>query len=179
MQDLSLHLLDIAENSIRAGASLIKIEVIEDLVRNELVLKVEDNGKGMDQLMLEKVDNPFFTTRTTRRIGLGIPLLKQNCKLSNGDLVIRSQKGEGTQLIAVMQHDHIDRLPLGDLVGTLMILIGGNPKIDWVYHYSKGEQCTELDTRQIKEVLQGVPINHPEILEWIKAYLLSQMNEKD
>lgn len=169
MQDLSLHLLDIAENSVRGGANLIKLEVIEDLAQNQLILKVEDNGQGMDEQMLQHVSNPFFTTRTTRRVGLGIPLLKQNCELSGGHLRIKSEKGKGTLLVAVMQYNHVDRPPLGDMPATIITLISAYPKIDWIYKYTKGEDSIEVDTRALKYVLKDVPINHPEILKWVKA----------
>lgn len=174
MQDLSLHLLDIAENSVRAKATLIEIVLDEQPKKNQLTLKVSDNGIGMNQQMLRQVENPFFTTRTTRRIGLGIPLLKQNCQQSGGNLLIASQLDKGTQMIATMQYHHIDRLPLGDMVSTLMTLISANPKIDWVYEHALDRQSFIFDTRQVKGILEEMPLNQPSVLIWIKDYLLSQ-----
>lgn len=176
MRDLSLHVLDIAENSIRAQASLVEIEVIEDLENNRFNLSIEDNGKGMDQLLLEKVENPFVTTRTTRKVGLGISLLKQNCEQCDGKLMIKSEIGKGTKLTAMMPYYHIDRLPLGDMASTLVVLIGANPTIDWRYRHQKANQSFELDTRQVKEMLQDVPISTPEVLQWLKTYILEQEN---
>lgn len=172
MRDLSLHVLDIAENSIRAGALCIQIELIEDQENNLLTLSIQDNGKGMTDQMQEKVESPFFTTRTTRRVGLGIALLKQNCEISGGELVITSEIGVGTKIKATMQYNHIDRLPIGDMKCTLMSLITANPEIDWVYRRCVDEVDFELDTRQIKEVLQNVPINHPEVIKWITENII-------
>ena len=174
MRELSLHVLDLAENSVRANASLIEIEVIEDLENDQFILSIQDNGKGMNRELLEKVENPFCTTRTTRKVGLGISLLKRNCELCNGKLTLQSELGKGTKLIATMPYNHIDRLPLGDMVSTLVVLIGANPTIDWRYRHQKANQSFELDTRQIKAMLQDVPINAPEVMEWIKAYILEQ-----
>lgn len=172
MQDLSLHALDIAENSIRAGASLIQIELIEDESKNLVLLRIEDNGKGMSDEMLAKVTSPFFTTRTTRRVGLGIALLKQNCVQSEGELVITSRLGQGTKIVATMEYHHMDCLPIGDMTSTLITLIRANPHIDWIYHrrYVSGEEV-EVDTRQIRVIMQEVPIDHPEVIQWIKNYL--------
>lgn len=171
MQDLSLHLLDIAENSVRAGATLIKIDLIEAIKDNKLFLRIKDNGKGMSEQMLSCVEDPFFTTRTTRRVGLGIPLLKQHCEECNGYLKIQSELNNGTELEAVMVYDHIDRLPLGDMVTTMITLIRMHPQVDWVYEHTIDEDTLSLDTQQIKNVLDGLPINHEEVIKWIREYL--------
>lgn len=177
MQDLSLHVLDIAENSIRAKASLIQIHLMEDEAHNELKLVIQDNGKGMEEEILQKVTSPFFTTRTTRKVGLGIALLKHNCEQSGGTVIVESKPGEGTKIIATMQYDHIDRLPIGNMLSTIIILIGANPEIEWVYDRCIGERRFELDTRKIKEILEGVPINQPDILNWLKDYMAHQESE--
>ena len=175
MQDLSLHLLDIVENSIRAGASTIEILLEELVVENKLKLQIKDNGKGMSLEMQNQVTDPFFTTRTTRRVGLGIPLLKQHCEEAGGCLVIRSQEGVGTHLVAEMQYDHIDRIPLGDLVSTWMALLRLHSEIHWYFeHLYRGrekEKQVVLDTQQIKEVLVDVPIDDPAVLAWVKDKL--------
>lgn len=176
MQDLSLHVLDIAENSIRANACLIQIRLKEQIKSNELTLVIQDDGKGMASEMVDKVSSPFFTTRTTRRVGLGIALLKQNCEQSGGNLVIESQMGEGTKIIASMQYHHIDRLPIGDMTCTIATLIGANPNIEWIYQRERGEKGFEVDTRHIKSILEGIPINHPEIIKWIADYISDQEN---
>lgn len=176
MQDLSLHVLDIAENSTRAGATLVEIKIVEDIEANQLRLIIKDNGKGIEKEQLKSVQNPFYTTRTTRRVGLGIPLLKQNCERTGGTLILDSQVGIGTCLRATMQYAHIDRLPIGNMVSTLMTLIRAHPDIDWVYTHQKEDKSIKLDTREIKEILKEVPINQPEVLQWLKHYILEQYN---
>ena len=177
MLDLSVHVLDIAENSIRAGANLISIQLIDENKNHQRTLVIEDNGKGMNLQMLEKVSHPFFTTRTTRRVGLGIALLKQNCEQSGGTLLIESKENQGTKVVATMAYDHIDCLPIGDMTRTLLTLMGANPAIDWIYHRQQEDSSFELDTRQIKTILQNVPINHPEILKWLADYIVTQENK--
>jgi len=174
MQDLSLHILDIAENSTRAHATEIEIEVIEDEINDVVYLKIKDNGDGIEESKLKSVENPFYTTRTTRRVGLGISLLKQNCERTGGSLVIQSQLGEGTEVIACMQYSHIDRLPLGDMASTWFTLIEAHPYIDWNYHHKKKEKEFKLDLKAIKIMLEEVPIYEPQVMTWIKKYILMQ-----
>jgi len=171
MQDLSLHLLDIAENSIRAQAKKIAIELNEAISNNTLSLKISDDGKGMNQQMVLNVKNPFVTSRTTRRVGLGIPLLNQNCMNAGGTLKIHSLLGKGTTLEAVMQYDHIDRLPIGDIASSLAVLIQGNPDIDLTSMHIYENRTFVLKVVEIKELLGGVPINEPEIIQWLKNYI--------
>lgn len=168
MEDLSLHILDIVENAIQAGASLIKIAIEEDLTKDRMRINIEDDGKGMEKKFLEKAFDPFVTSRTTRRVGLGLPLFHQAAKMSGGEVGVESEPGVGTKVSAVFQHSHIDRKPLGDMGQTLMTLIAGRPEIEIRYEHRRDDREYVLDTREIREVLQGVPINNPEVLSFIK-----------
>ncbi len=167
MRELSLHLLDIAENSISAGASRIVISVREDLVADELWLEVTDNGKGMSEEMVAKVLDPFVTTRTTRKVGLGIPLLKQAAEACGGFLKVESELGKGTKLTAKFQHSHIDRMPLGDLEDTMITLLLGTPAVNWVFNYYYNDQCFEFDDTEVKEALGDLPLSDFRVIEFL------------
>lgn len=175
MQDLSLHLLDIAENSIRAKASVVKITIHENIKANKLSMVIEDNGVGMSETLVSQVTDPFVTTRTTRKVGLGLPLLKQNCIMSGGALEINSEVGKGTVVTAVMQYDHIDRLPMGDMASSMCVLIQANPNVDFIYTHLYNNQSFILNTREIKEILGDVPINELEIVAWLRAYITDNL----
>jgi len=149
MKDLSLHILDIVENSIRAQATRVEISVEEDEQRDVLTLKIEDNGKGMEQEMASRVAQPFFTTKPGRRIGMGLALLAQATKEANGELEISSMPGGGTRIKATFRYSHPDRKPLGDIRVTLETLIAGNPNVDFIYEHRKGGELTRLDTREV------------------------------
>jgi signal transduction histidine kinase len=150
VEDISLHILDIVENSIVAKAKRIEIRVIEDIEENLFIVEIEDDGEGMDEATVQKVLDPFFTTRTTRKVGLGLPMLAQSAKESGGNIEISSQVGKGAKVKATFQYNHPDRRPLGDMKATLMTLISSHPEIDFVYEYKKGEEVLRLDTRDIK-----------------------------
>ena len=167
MRELSLHLLDIAENSISAGASRIVISVREDLVADELWLEVSDNGKGMSPEMVEKVLDPFVTSRTTRKVGLGIPLLKQAAEACNGFLTLESEPGKGTKLTAKFQHSHIDRMPLGNLEDTFITLLLGTPAVNWVFRYQYNDQVFEFDDTEFKKALGDLPLSDFRVIEFI------------
>jgi hypothetical protein len=169
MEDLSLHVLDIVENATAAGATQVEIGIQEDPAEDLLSLTIVDNGRGMDRHMLEKARDPFVTTRTTRRVGLGLPFLEQATREAGGDLSIESRPNLGTRVKATFQASHIDRKPLGDMGSTLISLISGNPDVDFIYHsQTPGERIT-LDTREIRAELQEtVPLNHPAVLDLIK-----------
>lgn len=171
MEDLSLHILDIAENAIQAGARSIKITIEEDLRSDLMKIVIEDNGKGMGAEFLEKAFDPFVTTRTTRRVGLGLPLLHQAARMAGGEASIESELGRGTKVNVSFQHSHIDRKPLGDMAQTIITLIAGRPELEFRYEHRKDDNEYILDTRGIKEVLEGVPINNPEVLNFIKEDL--------
>jgi len=154
VEDISLHILDIVENSIVAKAKKIEIKVIEDIEENLFTVEIEDDGEGMDEATLKKVLDPFFTTRTTRKVGLGLPMLAQSAKESGGNIEISSQVGKGTKVKAAFRYDHPDRRPLGNMKETLMTLISSHPEIDFVYEHRKGEEVLRLDTRDIKGNVQ-------------------------
>jgi nitrogen fixation/metabolism regulation signal transduction histidine kinase len=173
MEDISLHILDVAENGIKAGADLVKITVEENTEADRLVVTIEDNGRGMDADFLARALDPFVTTRTTRKVGLGLSLFQQSAQEAGGDLTIASVPGMGTTVTAYMRHRHIDRKPLGDMVQTMLTLIEGNPDCDFVYtHISNGKRYV-LDTREIRCELEEIPMNHPEVTGLIRANLVS------
>ena len=169
MEDLSLHILDIVENATAADASLIFIGVVEDLGKDLLRITVKDNGRGMGPDMLEKVRDPFITTRTTRKVGLGLSLLEQSALECGGELVIHSKPGEGTEVTATFQRSHIDRKPMGDMGATLVALIAGNPHVDFLYTSDLEGEEVELDTRVIRVELDGLmSMNDPAVLKMIQ-----------
>lgn len=168
MEDLSLHILDIAENSIAAGASRIEIIIREDTSQDLLILEVRDNGKGMDEELLKMVADPFFTTKTVRKVGLGIPLLKQAAEECGGELSIHSEKGKGTAITARFGRSHIDLKPLGDIGATIMVLVAGNPNVNFIFEYNKDSKRFRFDTEELRNELEGIPINLPAVLMFIK-----------
>ncbi|UCC39078.1 MAG: sensor histidine kinase [Candidatus Aminicenantes bacterium] len=171
MEDLSLHILDIVENSVAAEADKIEIRIIEDKKKDLLSVEVLDNGAGMDNETVKKVLDPFYTSKTVRRFGLGLPLLSEAAKAANGQLSIKSKKGEGTKVKADFQHSHIDRKPLGDIGQTIVTLVLGSPEIDLIYVHIKNDHKYSFDTRKLKTQLMGVPINSPAGIRMIKEDL--------
>jgi signal transduction histidine kinase len=158
VEDLSLHILDIVENSIRAKASRIKIKIVEDTGKDLLTIEIKDNGQGMDEETIKKVLDPFFTSRTTRKVGLGLPLLSQAARESGGDIKIESKVGRGTRIKASFGYSHIDRKPLGNIEETLITLIAGNPETDFVYEHKKDELEYSLDTKEIRARIRKTAI---------------------
>jgi anti-sigma regulatory factor (Ser/Thr protein kinase) len=177
MEDISLHILDVAENGIRAGAGLITIKVVEDIVSDRLTVTIEDNGKGMEPEFLAKVLDPFVTTRTTRKVGLGLSLFEQSAREGCGGLSVQSTRGVGTKVMAYMSHKHIDRKPMGNMADTILTLIEGNPGCDFVYTHTKNGNEYILDTREIRAELEEIPINHPEVIGLIRQNLISGLQE--
>ncbi len=171
MQELSLNVLDIAQNSIKAGASLIGITMERSTADNTLSIVISDDGCGMDEQQIARVTDPFFTTRTTRKVGLGVPLFKMTAEMTGGSFSITSQPGKGTVVSAFYHTDHIDMLPVGDMTATMTSLISVNPSIDFVYQSRLDGREFVMDTRQIKEILEGVPINSPDVLLFIRDYI--------
>ena len=172
MKEISLNVLDIAQNSISAGADLIEISVEQDSRRDLLTVLIRDNGCGMTAQQLEQIRDPFYTTRTTRSIGLGVPLFRMAAEMSGGALEIDSSPGRGTVVKALFGLSHIDRMPLGDICSTMVALIQGNPVIDFVYcQMLDGEQFT-LDTRELRAVLEDVSLNTPDVLAWIRECVM-------
>ncbi len=177
MKELSLHILDIAENSVNADADKIEICVIENFKNDSLSITIIDNGKGMDSETVKKITDPFITSRKTRKVGLGIPFLKAAAEACQGELVIDSQPGKGTQIKVTFQHSHIDRMPLGDLQGTFLSLMIGYPQINWVFKYQVNEKIFELDDRPIKEALDGVPLSEPTVINYLKETISEGFKE--
>lgn len=177
MEEISLNILDIVQNSIKAKSSYIqiKIEIIkkEDLLR----IKIKDDGMGMSKDSLEKVVDPFFSTRKTRTIGLGIPFFKHAAEITGGNFTINSKLGQGTTVVANFVLSHIDRMPLGNMVDTIHLLITMNPDIRFLYTYVLDDKVFSLDTNQLKEVLGDLPFNIPEVSNFIKEYLIEHHNE--
>lgn len=175
MRDLSLHILDLAQNSVRAEASLVSLTVSVD-ENGILSLIIEDDGCGMSEELLSRVQSPFATTRTTRKVGLGIPMMAENCRLAGGNLSLESQLGKGTRLTATMNTTSIDCLPLGDLAGTVTALVSANPeKPDFMLSCRSLKGEMQFDTREIRFALQGVPLNEPEIVAWMMESLQEEI----
>lgn len=181
MKELSLNILDITENSVKAGATLIEINISE--TENDLILTITDNGHGMTAEILESVTNPFTTTRTTRKVGMGIPLLKLAAEQTGGEVIITSKHKDefpdshGTVVKAVFHKNHIDFTPLGDVVLTITTLIQGHPDTDFLFIHSFGDKQISLDTRELRETLEGIPLSTYEVIKWIEEYLNEKYSE--
>ena len=179
LQELSLNVLDIVSNSIRAGANLIEITVEVDRERDSLTIEINDNGCGMTKEQLAMVEDPFYTTRTTRKIGLGVPFFKMAALGTGGSFHISSAPKAGTKVSASLILSHIDRMPLGDINSTIHTLITMNTQIDFVYTYKFDNKQFVLDTRQFREILGDIPLDNPEVSAYIKEYLEENKNGTD
>ena len=169
MKDLSMHIMDILQNSTRAKATEITLEVLIDTEKDTLTLVFKDNGCGMDEETVQKVIDPFYTSRTTRKVGLGLPLLKQNCEMTGGSMHIESKVGVGTTVTAVFGLTHLDTPPMGDLAGTLVLTISAYPDIRFIFHYQIDDEVDYvLDTKEVYEILDGMPINDPDVIASLK-----------
>ena len=177
MKELALHILDIAQNSIVAGASQIKIEINEAVDLDLLEITISDDGYGMDEVEQKKAIDPFYTSRTTRRVGLGLSLFKLAAEQCEGRLTITSQKGVGTEVKATFKYSHIDRVPLGNITDTLITLIQANANIDYLYTHYYNSKKIYFDTIEIKEVLKEVEITNIQVLSWLKEYIDSELKE--
>ena len=178
MKELSLNILDIVENSVKAGASLTEITILEE--GNRLTLTITDNGCGMTEEILKTVTDPFYTTRTTRKVGMGLPLLKLEAEMSGGSLEITSRheadfpEDHGTKVCAVFFTDHIDCVPLGDVVASITTLIQGHPDRDFLFIHNIDGKEIRLDTRELRSILEDVPLDSYEVLKWIEEYINEQ-----
>lgn len=179
MTEISLNILDVAQNSISAGADRIQISVKADSKQDLLGIVISDNGCGMTKEQLDAVEDPFFTTRTTRPVGLGIPFFKYAAESTGGEFKITSELGAGTTVTATFVLSHVDRMPLGDMTSTMHVLITANNSIDFLYSYEVDEKGFVLDTREFREILAGVPFNTPEVSDYIKEYLQERKTEVD
>lgn len=175
MQELSMNILDIAQNSVRANATLVEIELAQDTKKDLQTLTIRDNGKGMDETMVQRVTDPFYTTRTTRKVGLGLPFLRMAAQQTGGDLQIQSQVGKGTTVAATFTLSHIDLMPLGDMAGTMQALVQGAPDIDFVFTYTRDAQSFTFDTREVRRILEGVPLSEPAVTVFIGEYIAEHM----
>ena len=168
MLELSLHILDIAENSIRARARRVMIDMTEDREADRLTLEIRDDGKGMTEEERKRALDPFYTTKKVRRVGLGLPMLAQAAANTGGSLEIESNPGSGTRVRVAFGLSHIDRQPLGDLPGTIVALIAGSPDVHFVYRHHRDGRAYKLDTDEIKREIEDVPIKHSEVLKYIR-----------
>lgn len=179
MTEISLNVLDVAQNSVRAKASLVEISVEADINADTLTIVIKDNGCGMTEEQVHNVTDPFYTTRTTRKVGLGVPFFKMAAESSGGSFSITSEVGKGTTVTAVFGLSDIDRMPLGDMTSTMHTLITMNDGMDFLYTYKVNERQFILDTREFREILGGVPLNTPEVSTYIKEYLTENKKETD
>jgi anti-sigma regulatory factor (Ser/Thr protein kinase) len=177
VQDLSLHILDIVENSLAAGSRRVEIRVDENIAADRMVIEIVDDGCGMDEERVRKALDPFFTTKTVRRVGLGLPLLEEACRMSNGEMRIESSPGKGTRVRATFQHSHIDRKPLGNMRDTLITLMAGHPQLDLLYEHRRGGKTFSLDTREIRAELGEIPLDAPQVLSALRKLIQSGLEE--
>lgn len=171
MEELSLHILDIVENSIAAGARWVRIRVREDRQADILAIEIADNGRGMSEDMRQKAADPFFTTRTTRRVGLGLPLFEQAARAAGGEFKLESRPGAGTTVTGVFQYRHVDRQPLGDMAGTLLSLAAGNPDVRFSYSHWRDGTEVSFSTEELTAQLGGTPLQSPQGLAALRRSL--------
>ena len=174
MEDISLHILDIAENAVRADAKTISIIITRDVEHDRIRVEVIDDGRGMDAETLAKVRDPFFTTKH-KKTGLGIPLLSQAAEQAGGKVTVDSAPGKGTKVAVIFRWSHVDRPAIGSMADTVLTLIAGHPDLDVVYEAREGDRVFRLDTREIKNDLEEVPINAPAVLDAIRGMFREQI----
>jgi len=175
MRELALHILDIVENAIEANAHRIVLTIVENLDEDRLEITVQDDGQGMDAEMVKRVRDPFFTTRSTRHVGLGIPLFAAAAERCAGELVIQSAPSQGSTVMATFQHSHVDRAPLGDMAGTLMCILLRGEHFDLIYMHrileGASERAFELDSGQLLHELGDIPLSHPTVRRWLSEFV--------
>ena len=176
MHELSLHVLDLVENSTGAGADKVAVTVEENSSQDELRIRIEDNGKGMDDKMVATVVDPFVTTRTTRKVGLGLPLMDMTTRMCGGNLRIASTVGVGTTVEATWRLGHLDRPPLGNMAATLKTILVMNPDLHFQYSHKVDERSFLLDSGEIRLALGDLPLTQPEVLEWLDGYLKENLS---
>lgn len=175
MKDLSLHILDLVQNSLRAGARLVEINIVEQEEKDLLQVEIKDNGKGIPSAALKKVLDPFYTTRTTRRVGLGLSLFQAAACRTGGHLIVEPLSAGGTRVSAAFGLRHWDRPPLGDMAETLLMLIVGNPEVDFIYQHRRNGKEYRFDTREIKKVLEEVDVTNPVVLNYLRRELKKEL----
>lgn len=177
MNDLSLHILDIMQNSISAGASSISLLICVDEVRDLLTISIADNGKGMTRAQLDKLEDPFFTSRTTRKVGLGIPLFKQSAVQSGGGLKVESEVGVGTTVTATFGYANIDRPPLGNVANAFALMVSCNPKIRFELKYIDQGKEYIVDSFEVKDVLGGMPLHDASVIKMVTEMIEENIND--
>ena len=176
MEELSQNILDIAMNSVAVKAPNIDVIIKEDTVNKTLSISIADNGPGMSEEMVSRVTDPFCTTRTTRRVGLGIPFFKMQAEMTGGNFAIDSKLGVGTTVTATFNTDHIDFIPIGNLPETMMTLVGAAPELDISLNYQKDQHTLSFDTREMRQVLgEDVPLDTPAVLIWIRDSITEEL----
>ena len=189
MRELSMHILDVLENALEAGATQVELSIVEDLEADRLEIVVHDNGRGMDARMAGLAMDPFFTTRTTRHVGLGLPLFAAAAQRCDGDLTLESTPGQGTTVRTTFRHSHLDRAPLGNMTDTLLAFLIGFPTGQpqggqahgvtptnraaprFTYRHQVEGRTFELDTAAIQAELGEIPLSHPRVREWLHDYI--------
>jgi len=175
--ELAMHILDIAENSVRAGAQLVTIRILEDLEKDLYVMEIADDGRGMNAEERQRALDPFYTTKKVRKVGLGLPMLQNAARNTGGEFRLDSKVGGGTTVTAKFGRSHIDRQPLGNIAASLISLILGNPGVDFVYDHRFNGQRFTLDTRELKKELDEVPLGHPEVTRFLRRSINDGLKE--
>ena len=177
MTELSLNILDITENSVKAGSKLTEITVEAKVSDNSLRVIIDDKGCGMSEEQVKKVIDPFYTTRTTRKVGLGVPFFRESALSTGGSFDIKSKQGVGTTVTAVYRLDHIDRMPMGDICATIHTLVVMHDDVDFIFNYSLDDNGFRMDTREFREILGDISFKEPEVSNYIKEYLKENINQ--
>ena len=172
MEEICAHIMDIAANSLAAKSKHIMISIEKDRSKNLLSIRFKDDGKGMDEEMVKRVTDPFFSTKKGKKVGLGIPLLKGTAETCGGQFDLNSKLGEGVEISASFQLDHPDLPPLGNLRDTIMVLVVGNPDVDFSFTYRGDGEQFSLYTKEMREIIgDGIPLNHPEVVKFLSNFL--------
>ena len=179
MKDLSLHILDLLQNSTVVDSTLITLDIIDSVKDNIFKFCITDNGRGMSKEFLEKVTDPYSTTRTTRKVGLGLPLVKMNAENCNGGFEIESELGKGTKLTFWFEHNNIDRPPMGDLAGCFVLTIAQSEEIHFILTYKTDKDTFTFDTQEIKEALDGIPFNNNDVIKMLREMIEENLKEID
>lgn len=179
MEDLSLHIMDIVENSIRAEATEVSVSLAVSIKENVLSLRIRDNGKGMDEEDLKRCRDPFFTTKACKKTGLGISMVQQSAAEAGGTFSVSSEKKKGTEIKATFQYDHLDRRPVGDIAKTCYILIAAFPQVNFLFSCSKNGEDFEIDTADIKKELGDIPISAPDVLKTLRTHIYEGIRTLD
>lgn len=176
MKNIALHILDLVQNSARAKARNVKISIVEDPLNDRYHLSIEDDGEGMESDMLQNATDPFYTTRTTRKVGLGLPLIQMNAERTGGSFALVSQPGNGTRLEAIFVLSHPDRLPLGEIGDVLVLLAVGLPQLHLIYEHKTTLGCYCFDTESVIEIIGEIQDSNMEIRKFLKEMIMENLN---